>query len=81
MVMTNAGHKLDFKLTKDTLYLAREGELCGVSKDFGESWTRYNCILREPCHENSSALPVAADEQVIRVYEDFGTRSRYLGYG
>ena len=40
--VTEAEHKLEFRLTKDTPYLTLLGELWGVfCEDFGENWPRY----------------------------------------
>ena len=41
--MTEAQHKSDFELTKDTPYLTPTGELWGVyCEDLEENWQRYN---------------------------------------
>ena len=44
--MTMIDPKSDFRLTKDTLYLALTGELWGANcENFQENWLRYNSTV------------------------------------
>ena len=65
--MTVAEHKSDFKLKKDTPYMALMGEMWGVCyEDFGENWSCFNGTALYRDWELGTMLPWQAQMHIQR---------------